>query len=169
MKRCVLFLLLIQVLAIPALAQQQRIIVTKTRFQVLFGELESEWIKAVQQKDTAALDRILGEEFTVWTPAPGFPTIREDWQAEAFKRPPQAFRIEDITVRSLSPTICVASLRIAETFGAGDSAVTERYFVVDVWIGSGKGDHWKVSDRYISRIPDSEQKPKGDEKPTGKD
>jgi hypothetical protein len=160
--------LLSQFLAIGSLAQEQRKIVTKTRYQVIFAERETQWLKAIQQKDTSALDRLLSEEFTSWSPATPVQTAsREEWQTEAFKRPPQSFRIDDISVRGINPAVAVANFRLTETFGQGDSAQQESYYVVDVWVNSGPGENWKCLDRYISRIPVSSNPT--DVKPTGKD
>lgn len=175
MKRSILIAgLLISVFALfsatSLLAQEGHKIVTRTRLQVLFGDAETQWLKAIQQKDAATLNRLLGEEFLVWTPGPqGPPMSREEWQEAAFKRPPQSFRIENIAVRSVNPTVSVANFELTETFGQGDSAQTETYFVVDVWVNSSRGDNWKCSDRYISRVTGASQNVKGDVRPTGKD
>jgi hypothetical protein len=92
-------------------------IVTSTRFQVLFFGLESDWLKAVQQKDAKALDSLLGDEFQVWTAAPpGDPIPREDWQRQAFGKKLASFTIRQIAVRSLSPEIAVASFALDEKF-----------------------------------------------------
>jgi hypothetical protein len=45
-------------------------VVTKTRLQVLFADLENQWLKAVQAKDKPSMDKLLAESFEVWTPYP---------------------------------------------------------------------------------------------------
>jgi len=165
----VLFAALVQLSVVAACAQATRV-VTKTRLQVLFGDLETQWMKAVQQKNGVALDQLLGEDFEVWSPIPpGSPTPREDWQASAFTRRPQSFRIEQMSVRAVSPTIAIASFRLSQTFGDSKTSKTESHFVVDVWISSGHGDDWKCSDRYISQVADGADSAKRDVKPTGKE
>jgi hypothetical protein len=168
----VLFTIIVCQLSAPAAAQEPgHRIVTKTRLQVLFGDLESQWLKAVQQKDAAALDVLLGEEFQVWTPLPtSYPIPREDWQKAAFGRPFQSFRLTQMAVRGVTPDVSVASFRLSQAFAAVQSQ-TEDFFVVDVWLKSGKGDNWKCTDRYMWRVSATAQ-PSGakeDVKPTGKE
>jgi hypothetical protein len=40
-------------------------IVTRTRLVAVFSDLQNQWLEAVQKKDTATLDRLLGEEYQV--------------------------------------------------------------------------------------------------------
>ena len=163
-------LLMVMIAACASPAQQTtRRVVTRTRLQVLFSDLESQWLTAVQHNDKAALDGLLTDEFTVWSSKPpGDPMPREEWQAEAFAHPPQSFQLRQMAVRAVSANIAIASFRLAETMGSGAQARRESYFVVDVWNKVGKGDEWRCSDRYLSRVPEETQ-PKGDVKPTGKD
>ena len=43
-------------------------VVTTTRLVTVFSELETEWLQGVQQKDSAALDRLQGEDFLELSP-----------------------------------------------------------------------------------------------------
>jgi predicted acyl esterase len=152
----------------PSFAQSEEgshRIVTPTRLQVLFSGLETEWLKAVQQRDPKALDRLLSEEFEVWTAAPpGDPIPRDEWQREAFSKKLESFAIRQIAVRSLSAEIAVASFALAETSGKKQQS----YFVVDVW-NHAEGN-WKCSDRYLSSVaPAAERKSHAKKKPTGKE
>lgn len=169
MKRCLRIISVVLVLVCLLSAQETgRRIVTRTRLQVLFSDLETQWLEAVQQGDKAALNRLLSEEFEVWTPAPpGDPIPREDWQAQAFARPPQSFQLGQMAVRAVSADISVASFRLTETFGSGPEARHEAYFVVDVWTKVGSGDDWRCTDRYLSRVAD--EGPKSELKPSGKE
>src|SRR5437868_15546211 len=78
-----------------------RRIVTTTRLVAIFSELENDCMKAVQENDANALDRLLSEDFQIWTPSPpGHPIPREDWLKQAEK--PQSFRIRQMAVRGVA-------------------------------------------------------------------
>jgi hypothetical protein len=162
------FTLMICQFTAPVAAQEPgHRIVTKTRLQVLFGDLEVQWLKAVQQKDAAALSRLLGEEFQVWTPA-GDPVPQEEWQKDAFGRKLESFRLSQLAVRGVTLDVSVASFRLSQTFGAAAQSQSEDYFVADVWLKSGKGDNWRCTDRYMWRVSAQPDGAKEDIKPTGK-
>jgi hypothetical protein len=146
-------------------------IVTRTRLQVVFSDLESQWLKAVQRKDEATLNRALSEGFQVWTPAPpGDPIPREDWQKKAFARKLQSFQLHQMAVRAVAPEVSVASFVLTEIFDQAGKTQTEDHFVVDVWTKSGDGDQWRCTDRYsweVSGVPHPAGA-KPDVKPSGK-
>jgi hypothetical protein len=139
-------------------------IVTPTRLQVLFFGMESDWMKAVQKKDSKALDGLLSDEFQVWRAAPpGDPIPREDWQREVFGKKLDSFAIRQITARSLSPEIAVASFVLDETSGKNQRS----YFVVDVW--NHADGSWKCSDRYLSPMTETPgRKAPARKKPSGR-
>ena len=127
--------------------------VTRTRLQVLFGALEAQWSQAVQQKDTAALYRILDEAFQVWTAAPpGDPLPREEWGKRVFGRNLRSSGLRQLAVRAVTPEVSIASFVLRETFDQGGKPQTEDHFVVDVWVKTGDGDTWKCTDRYMSTV-----------------
>jgi ketosteroid isomerase-like protein len=151
--------------------QGQRI-VTRTRLQVLFSDLEDQWLKAIQQKDAPSLDRLLSEDFQVWTPTPpGSPMPREDWQTAAFGRKLRSFEYHQLAVRSASPEIAIASFVLTETFDQAGKSVSEDHFVVDVWAKNGEGDNWRCTDRYWWKVSGASH-PAGSKpgvKPSGKE
>ena len=58
-------------LSIPAWPQtQDKPNPVAAKLQVFFSELETQWLKAAQQKDPAALNRIVADDFHIWTSAP---------------------------------------------------------------------------------------------------
>jgi hypothetical protein len=125
-------------------------IVTMTRLQSFFGDLEHSWLKAVQEKDQAALKRILWDQFSLWTPVPpGDPVPLEDWIHQAFSRKLQSFRIEQLAARSVTLDVTVASFVLTETFDEGGEQKTEQHYIVDVWHDEGN-NHWRCTDRYSS-------------------
>lgn len=156
------------------MAQNQprsRQIVTQTRLQVLFSDLESQWLKAVQQKDEATLNRILADDFEVWAPeAPGDPIPREDWLKKAFASKLQSFRLRQMAVRSASPEIAIASFVLSETLNRAGPPQTQNHFVVDVWAKGGEGDNWRCTDRYVSVVSGADHRgSKTGAKSTGKE
>jgi len=172
--RIAILLTLLSCLAVPGFAQQpsQRRVVTHTRFQIVMGNLERQWLKAVQDKDAAALNRVLSPDFEVWTPEPpGWPVPREDWQKDAFLNKLQSYEVRQLAAKTVNPQLIIADFVLHVTVERDGKPQTEDYFIADVWTGSGKDEDWRCSDRYISRIPETaaapETKPE-DVKPSGK-
>jgi len=146
--------------------------VTRTRLQVLFTALETQWSQAVQQKDKAALQRLLDETFQVWTAVPpGDPMPREEWQTHMFGRTLRSSQLRQLAVRAVTPEVSVASFVLSETFDQGGKPQTEGHFVVDVWVKTGDGDTWKCTDRYMSAVTGLTPlvSPKKPVRPTGKE
>lgn len=137
-------------------------IVTKTRLQVLFGELETQWLEAVQAKDTVGLGKLLADSFEIWTPTQSDPIPLADWRQRAFARPPKSFDIRQIAVRGVTDDVSVVSFVLQQTFA--DNAASENHFVVDIW--KKENDGWRCTDRYLAEAPRS--KPVPDIRPDGK-
>jgi len=64
--------------SVLAVAQAPGRIETRTRLVSLFSDLQNQWLEAVKKKDAAALDRLLGDEYEVWTATHNGPIPRED-------------------------------------------------------------------------------------------
>ena len=159
-------------MSIPASGQEHRQgqrIVTRTRLQVLFSDLEGKWLKAIQDKDQGTLNRLLPDEFQVWTPAPpGSPIAREDWLKSALARKLQSFQFRQMAVRSVSSETSIASFVLTETFQKAGKPQSEEHFIVDVWMKSPGSEDWKCTDRYsweLGQVPNppdtQEAKPSG--------
>jgi len=124
-----------------------------TKLQIFFSELETQWLKAIQAKDPAALNRIVSDDFHLRTAAPpGTPVSRSDWLLAIFGRRIESFDIRQLTVRELTSQIAVVSFVQSETYLQTATPQTENLFVVDVWVNSGTGDNWRCTDRYTSEI-----------------
>jgi len=131
----------------------------KNKLQVFFSELETQWLKAAQDKDPAALNRIVSDNFQQQTPAsPGNSMSRSDWLLATFGRRVLSFHVRQLAVREISPTISVVSFVQTETYKETATAETDEKFIVDIWINSGAGDNWRCSDRYVSEIRGIPQK-----------
>jgi hypothetical protein len=121
------------------------------KLQIFFSELETQWLKAIQAKDLAALNKIVSDDFHLRTPAPpGNPVSRSDWLLANFGRRIQSFDIGQLSVRELTSQMAVVSFVQTETYLETATPQTENLFVVDVWVNSGTGDNWRCSDRYTS-------------------
>ena len=142
-------------------------VVTKTRLVAIFSDLETQLLQAEQAKDEPALNRLLGEDFEVWTPElSGDPIPRDDWQKQALAQKLSSFRIEQMAVKGMSDEIVVASFLLEETVQHDGKTKGGNHFVVDVW--KKNGDAWQVTDRYSSRVAASAGT-EGGKKPTGKE
>ena len=143
-------------------------VVTKTHLVALFSDLETQLVQAEQAKDEPTLNRLLGDDFEVWTPElSGEPVPRDDWQKQALARKLLAFRIEQTAVKAISDEIVVASFILEETAEHDSKAKATHHFVVDVW--KKNGDAWQLTDRYSSRVAGSASAGSESAKPTGKE
>ena len=164
-RLCILGFLALTVVASAQTRTEGHRIVTKTRLQVVFSDLENQWLEAIKGKNSAALDNVLSENFEVWTPNKGEPIPIEEWKKEAFSRLLQSFQISQLAVRAVSDQVSVASFVLSQKINAAGKTRTENEFVVDVWIKDGES--WRCTDRYVSAIP-SIKATTGDARPTGK-
>src|SRR5581483_1905668 len=143
-------------------------VVTTTRLVTLFSDLETQWLNALQQKDQAALDRLLGDDFEVWAAdSPGVPLPREEWQKQALARPLTSFQVSQMAVRGISDEAAIASFILDRKYEANGRTQEQNDFVVDVW--QNQDGTWKCTDLYISSRSGTEKRaPSRDAKPTGK-
>lgn len=159
MKKLAFFLSALAILAAfsarAGLAQEQHHrIVTRTRLQVLFSEYEEQWFKAVQQKDKATLEKIMGDDFHLWTPEPADPTPRAEWIEQATSRKLVSYQMRQLAARAASNDVAVISYVLHATYETGGKTEKDDSFVVDLWIRNGSGDTWVCTDRYQSKIAD---------------
>jgi hypothetical protein len=126
-------------------------VVPNTRLQVFFSELETQWLKAVQEKNPAALNRLVSDDFHLRTAIPRNPVSHEEWLLGVFGRNLQSFQLRQLAVRQVSPEVAVVSFIQTETYESA-TPQTETHFVVDIWINSGSGDNWRCTDRYFSEV-----------------
>ncbi len=153
-----------------ATSQHPSRIVTTTRLVATFSDLENELGKALQQNDQPALNRLLSEDFQVWTPAPpGQPIPREDWLRHMETQKPESFQVRQMAVRGLTDEISVASFVLTEAVAGAQGKQKHSYFVVDLWKKSG--DAWQITDRYVSAVSGASPAAAKttDKRPTGKD
>ena len=163
-RKSILFSLLFCTVA--GLAQASRRIVTTTRLVAIFSQNEDEWLRAIQQKDQATLQRLMSEDFQVWTPAPpGAPISREHWLQQAMAEKLDSFLIRQMAARAVNENVVVVSFVLSEIVEQAGKAQANDYFIVDLW--QKKGENWQVTDRYMSQVRGVHGE-QGDVKPTGK-
>jgi Domain of unknown function (DUF4440) len=139
---------------------------TTTRLVTVFSELETEWLQGGQQKDSAALERLLGEDFLELSPNVVGPVPREDWQRRALAQELQSFRLHQMAVRSLNEETAVASFVLSESVQSGGALQERSSFVVDVWARTS--GRWVCTGRYVSPLSGAGQSVVEDSKPSGK-
>ena len=157
--------------ASPAPAQEpHHRIVTRTRLQVLFSDYEEQWFKAVQQKDEATLEKIMGDDFHLWQPEPADPTPRAEWIEQATARKLVSYQMRQLAARAASNDVSVISYVLHATYEDAGKPQNEDTFIVDLWVKNGAGDTWTCTDRYQWKfspsIPPRGSKPPV--KPSGK-
>jgi ketosteroid isomerase-like protein len=122
---------------------------TMTRNVLTFMELEKEWANAVQQHDTAALDKLVGDKFELRSSAvPGVPTPRAESLKESLALAPFKSAIGQMAVHDYGDLMVVSFLwRIDAPKEAG---LAQQVFVVDTW--KRNGDSWQVLVRYAAPV-----------------
>ncbi|MBA5686821.1 nuclear transport factor 2 family protein [Rugamonas apoptosis] len=135
----------------PALAAeaQQRVVPTVTLTVKQFSELEEDWLQAVRQHDTDALNRLVADNFELRTSAaPGRPTARAAWLKQAQSGAPFESRIEQMAVHEYGPLMVVSflwKLDVPKT-----SPLPQQVFVIDTWKQGDNG--WQVVTRYAAPV-----------------
>jgi hypothetical protein len=161
-QRLTIFIILLSIIRFSAFAEdrpKEAQGVPKNKLQVFFLELETQWLKAAQNKDPAALNLIVSDDFQQQAPAPpGNSMPRSEWLLATFGRKVLSFQVRQLAVREISPTISVVSFVQTETYKETATAQTDEQFVVDIWINSGAGDNWRCAERYVSEIRGVPQK-----------
>jgi hypothetical protein len=145
-------------------AQASGRIETRTRLVSQLSALQNQWLTAIKNKDTAALDRLLSEEFEVWTPDQDGPLPREEFQSQAFADNLQSFRIAEMAVKSPRDGVAIESFRLETTTSNKGKALARQFFVVNVWVS--EKESWRCTDSYISPVTTAPPVPPT--RPTGK-
>lgn len=128
-------------------------IISATKGVTQFWDIENQLAQAFANKDKAALDKMLPEEFRVEIPnQTGSAVSRGDWLA-AGKDNPRPWRLPQMSVQFYPDLAIVHFIGIGEApAGAGAKAKTggKQYFVTDVWeLHDG---NWQLSTRYMAEI-----------------
>ena len=68
--RVAMILVLWCIIRLPCWAQDQKGQKAPTGLEVFFSKLETQWLSAEQDKEPAALNRVVADDFHLWTSAP---------------------------------------------------------------------------------------------------
>jgi ketosteroid isomerase-like protein len=128
-----------------------RTVPTVTRTVQMFSTLEHDWLEAVQQRDEAALKKIVSPDFEQRSAAaPGTPTPRAESIAHALKQPAFQSSIEQMAAHEYGELVVLSFLwKLQVPAGA---ALPQKVFVVDTWKRTD-GD-WQVVTRYTAPVGD---------------
>lgn len=140
-------------------------IITATKQVALFTGLEKQMLYAVQKKDKAALEAMLGDDFEIDMPDAD-PLAGEDWVDSVVGKDfaLKSFTVRQFSVADLGDAAVVKYDRIQQaTFK--DKSDSGEFFAVDLWKKSG--DSWKLANRYVAKI--GQTAPKVQPRPTGKE
>jgi ketosteroid isomerase-like protein len=142
-------------------------IITATKQVTLFTGMETQLLQAVQKKDQAALEALVGDDFEIAMPGAD-PLAGEDWVDSVMAREfvLKSFVIRQMSVADLGDSAIVKFERLQQATFKGQSQSGE-FFVVDLWKKSG--DSWKLANRYVSLVRALPLAPKLQPKPTGKE
>ena len=111
-------LVLLCMLRLPGRSQdQEKGRGAKPVLQVFFSKLETQWFDAIKDRDQAALNLIVADDFHLWTSAPpGNPVSREQWLLGIFGRRLLSIGMRQLAVREVSSNIAVVSFVQTETY-----------------------------------------------------
>lgn len=123
---------LLCILRLPVWSQDQpkgHGVAPKPQLQVFFSKLETQWFNAIQDRDQAALNLIVSDDFHLWTSVPpGNPVSREAWLVGIFGRRLLSFSMRQLAVRGISSNIVVVSFVQTETYQQSATPRTEDQF-----------------------------------------
>lgn len=129
-----------------------RAVPTVTRNVKIFGDLENDWLDAVQKRNNDALAKIVSPDFELRSAAaPGVPTPREESLKQSMQLPPFQSSIGQMAVHEYGELMVVSFLwKIAPVKGA---TLPQSVFVVDTW-KRNQGE-WQVVVRYAAPVSGS--------------
>jgi len=147
----------------PALSPR---IITATKQVSIFTGLEKQLLQAVQKKDKAAAQAMLGDDLYIEMPDAD-PLPGDDWLDSVMAKD---YTLKSFVVRQMSATdlgnaVVVKFDRLQEATYKGQPDSGE-FFVVDLWKKSG--DAWKLANRYVAKVNSNASIVKKPVKPTGK-
>jgi len=141
--------------------------ITATKQVTLFNGLERQLLEAVQKKDQAGMEAMLGEDFEIAMPGAD-PLAGDDWvdSVMAIEFVLKSFAIRQMSVADLGDSAIVKFERQQLATFKGQSQ-SGKFFVVDLWKKSA--DSWKLASRYVAAVRTLPLTPKLQPKPTGKE
>ncbi len=113
--------------------------------------LQQAWMDAVIARDAAALEAIVGPEFTLLSARTDRPVPRDEWLALAVGRVQMtSFRYEDFDIDVFGDAAVVRSRGIQEATVDGRDW-SDTFLLTDVWVR--RDGRWQVVSRHSSTPP----------------
>ncbi len=133
------------------LAQQQPImgqVPVMTRFMKVFMEQETQLMQAVQDKNSAQLEKLLDSSFEMRTSQrAGVPVPRAEWMKSAVEHASGEYTVTQMAVQEIG-NVAIASFVLNPS--ASSKGTASAAFIVDTWVPEGEG--WKLRVRYASPV-----------------
>jgi ketosteroid isomerase-like protein len=125
-------------------------IITATKQVTLFTGLERQMLLAVQKKDKAGLEAMVGDDFEIAMPSAD-PLAGEDWVDSVMAKDfvLKSFFVRQVSVADVGDFAIVKFDRLQQAAHNGQNLNGE-FFVVDMWKKSG--DSWKLANRYVAAV-----------------
>lgn len=141
-------------------------IITATRQVVIFTDLETQMLRAIQSKDQAGLSKLISEDCIIEMPDAD-PLTGEDWMKGILSKDYvlKSFVVRQVSVVDGRDFAVVKFDRVQQSTSKGKPDGGE-FFVVDVW--KKDGETWKLANRFVSKVSSVPYMPKTDARPTGK-
>jgi hypothetical protein len=141
-------------------------IITATRQVVIFTDLETQLLRAIQSKDPAGLSKLVSEDCIIEMPDAD-PLTGEDWMKAVLSKDYvlKTFVVRQLSVVNGADIMVVKFDRVQQSTFKGKPDGGE-FFVIDVW--KKEGADWKLANRFASKVSSVPFMPKVDVKPTGK-
>jgi ketosteroid isomerase-like protein len=150
-SRCVIFFVSVALVATWAAAQNQKPATSPAATQV--QNLEREWLDAYEKRDTAAMQRIVADEFLITFPD-GSTQVKADLIAMT-KQPPRPgqsakFRTEQVRARAFGNTVVLTGRVIGAYVNNGKSTVDEMLYT-DTYVRLN--GRWQVVASHLTSAP----------------
>jgi ketosteroid isomerase-like protein len=104
---------------------------TTTTDKTNFVQLENDWVAALAKHDTAALDRLLADDFTDTT-FRGTIRTKSDVMSSGLAPTYRSTGLQELNVRNLGHTVVVTGVNVLEPLSGGD-VVRIRFTDVFAW------------------------------------
>lgn len=112
--------------------------------------LAQQWMDAAQRHDSATLERLMADDFTLVHPSQDGVTTRAQWLAALGRIETKRFVYEHLKVVHYGPSVAVvSSIFRVDAIKDGQPWAAPKTSCIDVW--EKRGGHWQVVTRYATR------------------
>ena len=119
--------------------------------------LSQQWMEAAQRHDTATLERLMADDFTLVHPSLDRLTTRAQWLAALPRMQTRQFAYKHLKVVRYGPSEAVVSAVIVVDALMDGRPFPPNTAVIDLW--QKRGDKWQVVTRYAVRAEELKNPP----------